>query len=235
MFNTLLESNAKRQRSVGGTVFSVVGHVAVLFAAIYVTAHAGIKSQKEKVEKIQFAEMKKPEPPPPPKEPPPPKDVVVAPPPPKGFQVLTAPVNIPDVIPNVDLTKKVTDEADFSGKGVAGGTGKGVAGGTGPVTDQPYFDFQVEKQAAQVPGGPQPRYPDMLQSAGIDGQVLAQFVIDTTGKADMSTFKILKSDNDLFTSEVKNTLPKMRFYPAEVGGRKVKELVQLPFAFSIKK
>lgn len=235
MFNTLLESKAKKQRTVGGTVFSVVAHVVILFAAIYVTAHAALKGQKEKVEKIQFAEMKKPEPPPPPKEPPPPKDVVVAPPPPKGFQVLTAPINIPDVIPTVDLTKKVTDEADFSGKGVAGGTSKGVAGGTGPVTDQPYFDFQVEKQADKRPDSPTPRYPDMLQSAGIDGQVLAQFVIDTTGRADMGTFKVLKSDNDLFTQEVKNTLPKMRFYPAEVGGRKVKELVQLPFAFSIKK
>jgi periplasmic protein TonB len=235
MFNTLLESKPRKQRSFGGTVFSVVAHVTVLTALIYVTAHAAIKNHKEKVEKIQFAEMKKPEPPPPPKQPPPPKDVVVAPPPPKGFQVLTAPVNIPDVIPTVDLTKKVTDEADFSGKGVAGGSSKGVVGGTGPVTDQPYFDFQVEKQAAQIPGGPTPRYPDMLQSAGIPGQVLAQFVIDTTGRADMSTFKVLKSDNDLFTQEVKNTLPKMRFYAAEVGGRKVKELVQLPFSFAITK
>ena len=38
-----------------------------------------------------------------------------APPPPKGFQVLTAPVSIPDVIPDIDLSQKVTDEADFSG------------------------------------------------------------------------------------------------------------------------
>jgi periplasmic protein TonB len=51
----------------------------------------------------------------------------------------------------------------------------------------------------------------------------------------MSTFKVLKSDNDLFTQEIKNTLPKMRFYPAEVGGRKVKELVQLPFTFKLQK
>ena len=64
--------------------------------------------------------------------------------------MLTAPVNIPDVIPSVDLTKKVTDEADFTGKGAAGGVAKGNAV-DGP-SDQPYFDFQVEKQAAAVPG-----------------------------------------------------------------------------------
>ena len=43
-------------------------------------------------------------------------------------------IKIPDVLPDIDLSKKVTDEADFSGKGVAGGTSKGVVGrsGSGP-------------------------------------------------------------------------------------------------------
>ncbi len=235
MFNTLLESKATKQRSPGGTAGSVVAHVIIITLVAYATAHAAIHAQKEKVEKIEFTEMKKAEPPPPPKPPPPPQ-TVVAPPPPKGFQVLTAPVNIPDVIPDVDLTKKVTDEADFTGKGVAGGTGKGVVGGTGPVnTDQPYFDFQVEKQAAGVVGNPTPRYPDMLKAAGIEGEVLAQFVVDTTGRADMSTFKVIKAGHELFGQEVKAVLPRMRFYPAEVGGHKVKELVQLPFAFTLTK
>src|SRR3546814_20030125 len=58
---------------------------------------------------------------------------VFAPPPPQGFQVLTAPVKIPDMIPEIDLTKKLTNEADFSGKGVAGGIAAGVVGGTAPV------------------------------------------------------------------------------------------------------
>jgi periplasmic protein TonB len=232
MFNTLLESKAAKQRSPTGTAFSVVLHVVIISLAVYATAHAAIHSEKEKVEKIEFTEMKKAEPPPPPPPKPPPQ-TVVAPPPPKGFQVLTAPVNIPDVIPDVDLTKKVTDEADFSGKGVAGGTSKGVVGGKGPVTDQPYFDFQVEKQAGLVPGNPSPRYPEMLHSAGIEGDVVAQFVVDTTGRADIETFKVIKTSHPQFADAVKEVLPRMRFYPAEVGGRKVKELVQQPFAFTI--
>ena len=39
----------------------------------------------------------------------------------------------------------------------------------------------------------------------------------------------------LFTQAVKNALPNMRFYPAEVGGKKVKQLVQQPFTFSLSK
>jgi protein TonB len=39
----------------------------------------------------------------------------------------------------------------------------------------------------------------------------------------------------MFVQSVKNALPQMKFIPAEVGGRKVKQLVQQPFTFSISK
>jgi protein TonB len=227
MFNTLLESKAKGQELGGGTAFSIFFHTVVGVFGIVATLHAGITNKKEKVDKLDFVEVKKaPEPPKPP-----PKDVF-APPPPKGFPVLTPPTNIPDIIPDVDLTKHATDPADFTGKGAADGTAKGT--GEKP-TDQPLSSFQVEEQAAAVPGTPSPHYPEMLTSAGVEGQVFVEFVIDTTGRADMSTFRVLKSDHELFSQEVKTALPHMRFYPAKVGGRKVKELVQLPFAFALTK
>ncbi|MEI6740157.1 MAG: TonB family protein [Gemmatimonadaceae bacterium] len=236
MFNNLLESSAKKQKRLGGSITSIIFHAGVIVALVIVTANAGLKNDKTKAEKLDFVEVKKDEPKPKePDKPPPPPDATVAPPPPKGFQVLSAPIEIPNVIPDIDLSKKVTDEADFSGKGVAGGSSKGVEGGKAPVvqTDQPYFDFQVEKPVVMAPGSSGPAYPDMLRSAGIEGQVLAQFVVDTLGKADMSTFKALKSDNDLFTTAVRNALQRARFLPAEVGGRKVKQLVQQPFQFSL--
>src|SRR6476660_1521663 len=237
MFNNLIESKPKKQRTTGGLVFSGILHAILGTAAVYGTLQAKEQLEKPKAEKVEFVEMKKKEEPPPPKEvPPPPKDVVMAPPPPKGFQVLTAPIKVPDVLPDIARSKKVTDEADFSGKGVAGGTSKGVVGGTAPVnTDQPYFEFQVEKQVTTAPGSPQPRYPDMLKSANVEGEVLAQFVVDTTGHAEMNTFKVLKSSHELFTQSVRNVLPNMRFYPAEIGGRKVKQMVQQPFTFALTK
>ncbi len=236
MFNNLLESKAKKQKSWYWNLTSS-GIVAGLTAlAVIATAQAATSSDKPREEKIQFAEVKVEEPPPPkdePPPPPPPKDVVVAPPPPKGFQVLTAPVEIPDVIPDIDLSKKVTDEADFTGKGAAGGTAKGVAGGVPrPNSDQPYFEFQVEKPAQQISGNA-PAFPDILRSANVSGQVIAQFVVNEDGRADMSTFKALESAHELFTAAVKRALPSYRFIPAETGGRKVKQLVQLPFQFSL--
>ena len=237
MFNNLLESKPKKQRTTGGLILSGVIHAVLITAAVFGTLQAKEQLEKPKAEKVEFVEMKKKDEPPPPKDEPkpPPPDVVAAPPPPKGFQVLTAPIKVPDVLPDIDLSKKVTDEADFSGKGVAGGVAKGVVGGTAPVTDQPYFEFQVEKQAAGVPGGPGPTYPEMLRSANIEGEVLAQFVVDTTGRYEPGSFKVIKSSHDLFTTAVRNALPKMKFYPAEIGGRKVKQLVQQPFTFGLNK
>jgi protein TonB len=236
MFNQLIESKPKRQKMAGGTLFSIIFHGTLLVAAIVVTANAGIADDKSKTEKIQFVEMKKEPPKPKPKEepPPPPKDVVMKAPPPKGFQVLRAPVDIPIKIPDIDLSKKVTDEADFSGKGVKGGIAKGVEGGTAIVDpNQTYYEFQVEKPVQQIPGTGAPRYPDALRSSGVEGEVQAQFVVDENGKAETGTFKVLKATNDLFASAVRSALPNMRFYAAEVGGKKVKQLVQQSFQFKL--
>ncbi|HMA20606.1 MAG TPA: TonB family protein [Gemmatimonadaceae bacterium] len=237
MFNQLIESKPHKQKMAGGTMFSLVFHGALIATAVVLTARAGIADDKTKAEKIQFVEMKKEPPKPKPKEPPPPppKDVVVKAPPPKGFQVLRAPVEIPIKIPDIDLSKKVTDEADFSGKGVKGGVAKGVEGGVPQVIDanQTYYEFQVEKPVAQIPGTGAPRYPDALRSSGVEGEVQAQFVVNEEGKADVGTFKVLKATNDLFANAVRSALPNMRFYAAEVGGKKVKQLVQQSFQFKL--
>ena len=232
MFNNLIESKPQTKGGIGGTFVSVALHAVIITLAVYVTAHAGEKViEKNRQEDVVFAKPDEPKPPPPDEPKPPPPDVVAAPPPPKGFQVLTAPINIPDKIPDVDLSKAVTDEKDFSGKGVAGGKANGVVGGVAQPTDQPYFEFQVEKPAMPREGNPNPKYPSMLESSRVEGEVLAQFVVDTSGKAEMSTFKVLQASNDLFASSLKTTLPQWRFYPAEAGGHKVKQIVQLPLKF----
>jgi protein TonB len=236
MFNNLIESQAKAQKRSGGTAFSVVFHVILITAAVKGTLSANSHFDKVKEQKVEFVQVKKEEPPPPKDEVKPPPDIVAAPPPPKGFQILTAPIKIPDVIPEIDLNKQVTREEDFTGKGAAGGTSRGVVGGVAvPLNDQPLFDFQVEKPAAASPSNQPPNYPNQLRAANIEGQVVAKFVVDTNGRADMRTFEIIKSDHDLFTNAVRNSLPNFRFFPAELGGRKVKQLVQMPFVFSLSK
>jgi TonB family protein len=96
-----------------------------------------------------------------------------------------------------------------------------------------YFEYQVEQPVMAVPGSPAPRYPDILKKAGVSGEVIASFVVDTTGKADVNSLKVLRSSHELFMNSVATALQDMRFTPALVGGRKVKQLVMQPFVFQI--
>jgi TonB family protein len=95
------------------------------------------------------------------------------------------------------------------------------------------FEFQVEKQATPIRGSAMPRYPDDLRERNVEGEVLAQFVVDTAGAALMGTFKVLRATDPGFIAAVRTAVARMRFTPAEVKGQKVKQMVQQPFTFSL--
>ena len=96
------------------------------------------------------------------------------------------------------------------------------------------YEYQVEKTAAWVPGTGAPVYPEGLKVAGIEGEVVASFVVDALGRADTGSLKMLKSTNSLFADAIRKSLPNMRFTPAQVGGRNVSQYVQQSFQFSVK-
>lgn len=97
-----------------------------------------------------------------------------------------------------------------------------------------YFEFQVENPV-QSARGLAPHYPDSLRTAGVEGEVLVQFVVDTLGKAEPQTFKVLKASHEAFAAAVKEAMPGMNFIPASIKGVKVRQLVQQPFAFALAK
>ena len=99
--------------------------------------------------------------------------------------------------------------------------------------NQTYFSYQVEKPVASRPGSPTPRYPAELRKQKIEGEVVAQFVVDTLGSVEPGSIKLTKSTNQVLADEVLKALPNMRFFPAEIGGHKVKQLVQQPFTFTV--
>ena len=106
---------------------------------------------------------------------------------------------------------------------------------TSSTTPAPFFEFQADRLAEQIPGTGNIRYPDQLRTANVEGEVLAQFVVDADGRYLDGSFKVLKSTNPLFDEAVKNSLPNMRFTPAMVKGKAIRQLMQLPFTFSLSK
>lgn len=99
--------------------------------------------------------------------------------------------------------------------------------------DSVYLAYQVDNPVAYDARSLAPAYPDSLRQAGVEGQVTAQFVVDTTGRVDVASFVLLESTHGKFTQAVRNALPGMLFQPAELAGRKIRQLVQLPFLFRI--
>ena len=93
---------------------------------------------------------------------------------------------------------------------------------TGPIPvseNQTFFDFQVESESAPMPGNHAPRYPDILRSANVEGEVVAQFIVGTDGLADTATFKVLRSTHELLHPDGQGRAsPSMRFYPAKSAG-----------------
>ena len=98
--------------------------------------------------------------------------------------------------------------------------------------DTVFFEYQVDSTAAII-SAPAPRYPDALRAAKTEGQVLVQFVVGLDSVADMGTFTVLKSSHGDFTESVRTSLPAYRFTPARRRGVPVKQLVQMPFVFSL--
>jgi periplasmic protein TonB len=230
MFSTLLESRARPTRRPAATIVSVTAHVGVFATLVAITAGATPRPEEPVEQHVEF--VAPPAPPETPRAVPPPPTQSVAVAVPKGFQVLTAPIEIPTEIPPIDLSRGLTREEDFSGRGLPGGRSDGTGTTPVPTTDVPFDAMRVEKAVVALPGAV-PSYPDMLRSAGVEGQVMIQFIVDTTGRAEPGSITVLSSTHELFAQSVKNAIPRMRFMPAEIGGRRVRQLVQQPFGFSL--
>ena len=95
----------------------------------------------------------------------------------------------------------------------------------------PYFEFEVDRPVRVAEGSAHPRYPAELKAANVEGEVQAQFVVDTSGRVEPGSFKVLKSSHELLTAAAREALPGMRFLPAEAKERKVRQVVQQPYHF----
>ncbi|HET7458493.1 MAG TPA: energy transducer TonB [Gemmatimonadaceae bacterium] len=94
-------------------------------------------------------------------------------------------------------------------------------------------EYQVDRPVQLDGAMPTPRYPRELRNGGVEGETLLQFVVDTTGRARMSTVRVLRYSQPAFARAAYDVLPNYRFTAASIGGRKVMQIVQLPFEFKL--
>jgi len=96
-----------------------------------------------------------------------------------------------------------------------------------------YTALQVDQMVERYASSAAPVYPPELEARHTEGQVVASYVVDTAGRVDTSTIKVLGSDHPRFTESVRTALAEARFRPATRGGHSVRQLVQQRFRFKV--
>ena len=93
--------------------------------------------------------------------------------------------------------------------------------------------LDVDSAAVRDPHSVAPAYPKDMEANGINGLVRVRFVVDTTGRIDVSTITVLGATNESFARAVRSALPDMRFRPAMMGAKAVRQLSEEDFAFKV--
>ena len=74
-------------------------------------------------------------------------------------------------------------------------------------------------------------YPPPLFASGIEGSVVVEFVVDTTGNIESDTYNVVSFTHPLFVESVTKALDRATYQPAKKDGRAVRQLVHQPFSF----
>jgi hypothetical protein len=170
--------------------------------------------------------------------------LISANPPALGFQVVAAVGSVPTEIPPVDLNQRILDPRDFTGRGVEGGTGWGVVGGSGPADQAEYgtevkdllYEASIDDRRfspAELVKSPVFEHPRLLVEAGIAGRVVLKFIIDTTGRIEPTSIKVLEESHPLYAQSAVAGVVSAEFRPAHFGAAAVRQLTRLPVNFAV--
>ena len=142
----------------------------------------------------------------------------------------------PDVALDVDLTAHTGDARDFGELDTSALLNGDVMWALAhPGRNGAYTQDIVEKTAWPVRDNPRPRYPESLQHQGVEGSFVVEFVVDSTGRVDAKTLAFPSSAHPMFLRAVKDALLRSRYFPAELAGMRVRQLVQQQFTFVLRR
>ena len=99
--------------------------------------------------------------------------------------------------------------------------------------DSVFTEIEVDSAVVRSQASAAPAYPLDLLAKHIEGTAVVRYVVDTTGFADTVSFTVIRATDPGFVRAVREALPYMRFSPAKIGAKKVRQLVEQPFTFKI--
>jgi len=80
-----------------------------------------------------------------------------------------------------------------------------------------------------------PKYPDLLRSADVEGNVVIDVAIDSAGHVDLSRLKVIRSDHQLFLMSVRQAIDTTAWLPARQMGRPIQSIRRDTISFLLKR
>lgn len=74
----------------------------------------------------------------------------------------------------------------------------------------------------------------MLREARIEGEVVARYVVDTTGRVEPASWVVVRASHDGFRQPAREAILAGRFTPARTRGRVVRQLVQQTIRLTVR-
>jgi len=214
MLERLSASRTPGRLEPGRVLLAAALHGAVIIGAIKATApHAGPPAQREIRLIDVMVSATEPEPQPAVSIDP---DAIAAAP--QLEELIAPPVDVPMTIPPL----KQGPALDLSR------LRSFTAGPTALPSGGPGIESRIVAAAeaddpASVLVQPSPRYPPVLQAAGIEGRVLLEFVIDTAGHPEPASVRVIERTREGFDASALETIQRSLFRPARVRGAVVRQ------------
>lgn len=224
MLQVLVESRAARPRSASWAAVSFIAHSTLVGAAVLLTArvtpeattpetiHVVRYTPAAPVERATNTPISAAVP-----------QAISVP----SFSIPRIPFDIPEHRPAQIIGQLLADLRNIA-PGSSFGTDPGVVESGGI-----YTEATVDRMVTPSAGNPPPAYPARLASAGVEGDALVRFVVDTAGRVEPASVEILSASHALFAESVRRWLGQTRYSPALVQGRPVRQLVQQRVGFSL--
>lgn len=220
MMRLLLSTYAERPRIGSSAMVSAVVHGAIIAATVVGTLSAP-QRLKEKLEaSVQYL--------------PPPNRVLASSRPSETLHFFALPSGA-----TKGLARHVATPIGPGSGPVVGHLGDASQPVVVPVKDPPVAGdsvvsaLDVDSTVVRYPESASPGYPPNLLAKNVEGQVVTTYVVDTTGYADTTSLVVLSATDTEFARSVREALPYMRFRPAVLRNRKVRQLVSQTFMFRI--
>lgn len=100
------------------------------------------------------------------------------------------------------------------------------------VAGDVYGEAEVQERPHLV-SGPTLSYPASLLLSRVSGRVIIEAVIDTTGRVEDGTLRVVESSDARFNQAAKDYVRAARFTPGRIGGRAVRVRFEMPVEFKL--